>query len=157
MYHKDCIYTFRNLQKILYRSQIPLLIQCKLALSHKLYSKLCFIIFYKQSTRVMWTPPLRESFSYPFLVFQLLAVTLTIKYVLVMYGIKIFKLVLFRKVKYQPLSVIFSLSKTGGCGEGGGWGDRARGWGQGVGGVRVREEVPPQTCSWGPPRSPNDN
>jgi len=29
----------------------------------------------------MWTPPLRESFSYPFLVFQLLAVTLTIKYV----------------------------------------------------------------------------
>lgn len=37
--------------------------------------------FFQQCTRVMWTPPLRESFSYPFLVFQLLAVTLTIKYV----------------------------------------------------------------------------
>ncbi len=40
-----------------------------------------YFFYFIQCTRVMWTPPLRESFSYPFLVFQLLAVTVTIKYV----------------------------------------------------------------------------
>lgn len=44
-----------------------------------LIGTLSYFYNHGESTRVMWTPPLRESFSYPFLVFQLLAVTLTIK------------------------------------------------------------------------------
>ncbi|XP_068670453.1 protein C-mannosyl-transferase DPY19L1-like [Montipora foliosa] len=44
-----------------------------------LLGTLSYFYNHGESTRVMWTPPLRESFSYPFLVFQLLAVTLTIK------------------------------------------------------------------------------
>lgn len=33
-----------------------------------------FVCFH-QSTRVMWTPPLRESFAYPFLVLQMFLLT----------------------------------------------------------------------------------
>lgn len=44
-----------------------------------LIGTLSYLYNHGECTRVMWTPPLRESFSYPFLVFQLLAVTLTIK------------------------------------------------------------------------------
>ncbi|EDO33159.1 predicted protein [Nematostella vectensis] len=40
---------------------------------------LCYFFNHGEATRVMWTPPLRESFSYPYLVAQLLVVTFTLR------------------------------------------------------------------------------
>ncbi|XP_066210060.1 probable C-mannosyltransferase DPY19L2 [Saccopteryx leptura] len=44
-----------------------------------LITVLCYFFNHEEATRVMWMPPLRESFSYPFLVLQMFILTLILR------------------------------------------------------------------------------
>lgn len=68
-----------------------------------------FVFSIQQSTRVMWTPPLRESFAYPFLVLQMLLLTYILRYRHPSdLATLLIKIVILHNCKLRPISVIFT-------------------------------------------------